>query len=241
MIPSVLLTILIIFISFLGESTFGFGGGFISIPLLSILLGVKTAIIFVLLFQFCMGFMLFSTRKHTNWKIALPITVSITIGTLLGSYMLSFVSSFFLQKFLAITIFVFLIKMYFFPTITFKDKHTKIVGFFTGLIGGWFQGITGTSSPIFTMYLTSLSFTKTTMRATLIYIFFATSVIRVLVSFSEHLITPFILSLALPTFPFFVLAIYLGHHAHKKLNDKYYRYIVYIVLFLSAITLLLKK
>lgn len=237
----VLLAIVIIFASFLGESMFGFGGGFISIPLLSILLGVKTAIIFVLLFQLCMGFMLFSTKKHTNWKIALPMTISIIMGTLLGSFMLSFVSSYFLQKFLAITIFIFLIKMYFLPKLTFKDTHTKIVGFFTGLVGGWFQGITGTSSPIFTMYLTSLSFTKATMRATLIYIFFVTSVVRVIVSFSEHLITPYILFLALPTFPFFILAIYLGHHAHKKLNDTYYRYVVYIVLFLSALTLLLKK
>jgi len=235
-----ILTPVIIFVAFFCESIFGMGGGFISIPLLSILLGPKTAILVVLIFQFLMGFLIFSTRKYTNWKLMIPMTVTLVIGTVIGTYLLSIFDDEFLRKFLAITILIFLAKMIFFPKITFGNKPSRFTGFLVGLVGGWFQGITGNSSPIFVMYLTNVISVKSVMRATLIYIFFATSVARVIVSFSQNLFTENILSFALPAIPFFFLAIFLGHHVHKKLDEKYYRYTLYIILFFSAVLMLSK-
>ena len=235
-----ILTPLIIFVAFFCEAIFGMGGGFISIPLLSILLGPKTGVLVVLVFQFFMGFLMFSTRKYTYWKVAMPMTITLSIGTILGSYMLSIFDDNLLRKFLAITIFIFLAKMILFPNLTFGDKPSKIWGFFTGALGGWFQGITGISSPIFVMYLTSYALTKNVMRATLIYIFFATSVIRMGVSFSQNLFTENMLWYILPSIPLFFLALFLGNHVHKKINDTYYRYTIYTILFFSAITMLLK-
>lgn len=234
-------SIIIISIAFFGESIFGMGGGFISIPLLTIILGPKIGVTLVLVFQLLMGFLIFHTYKYIHWKVVIPMTISIIIGTIIGTYTLSLVSDIFLKKFLAITIFIFLGKMIFFPKITFKKKHEKMWGFFTGAVGGLFQGMTGTSSPIFAMYLTSFNLNKSTLRATFIYIFFATSVVRVIISFSRGLFTKEVLSLVLPAIPFFLLAIFLGHHVHKKINEKYYRYTVYAILFFSAILLLFRR
>src|SRR5688500_12229455 len=114
-----ILTPLIIFIAFFCESIFGMGGGFISIPLLSLLLGPKTGVVVVLLFQLFMGFLIFPTRKHIQWTLVLPMTITLVVGTILGTYMLAIVSDQFLRKFLAITIFIFLAKMIFFPKVSF--------------------------------------------------------------------------------------------------------------------------
>lgn len=238
---TIILTIIILSVAFLGESIFGMGGGFISIPLLSILFGVKSGVTLVLIFQLLMGILIFKTYKHTNWKLILPMTISIVIGTVIGTLTLSLVSDIFLRKFLAITILLFLIKMIFFPNVILTKSHEKLWGFFTGAIGGWFQGMTGTSSPIFAMYLTIFSMSKSVMRATLIYVFFTTSVIRIIVSISRGLITKEILLLALPALPFFLFAIYVGHHIHTKISEKYYRYVICCILLFAAITMLLKN
>lgn len=49
---------IIIALAFFGESIFGFGGGLIAIPLLSLLIGVKDAVTLVLIFQLLMGLMI---------------------------------------------------------------------------------------------------------------------------------------------------------------------------------------
>lgn len=235
-----ILVILIISAAFFGEAIFGLGGGFISIPLLSLLLGVKDAVTLVLIFQFCMGFLIFSTWKHMIWKIVLPLSISAIIGTIIGTYMLSRVDDTFLNIFLAVTIFLFLGKMLLFPKLSFGEHPKKRWGALTGLLGGWINGITGVSSPVFTMYLVHLAPTKVMMRSALIYLFFVISIVRVGMSLNAGLFTPKILSLALPVLPFFFLAIFAGHHVHKRISEKYYQYAIYVILFFSAILLLIK-
>src|SRR5258708_33640020 len=72
-----LLAAIIIAIAFFGESIFGFGGGLISIPLLSLLIGVKGAVTLVLIFQLLTGLLIWKSYKHIDWKSAKPMTLSI--------------------------------------------------------------------------------------------------------------------------------------------------------------------
>ncbi len=65
----IVLAILIISIAFLGESIFGFAGALISVPLLSLFLGVHDAVTLVLIFQLCTGLLIFKAYKHVNWKV----------------------------------------------------------------------------------------------------------------------------------------------------------------------------
>lgn len=229
---------LIIFLSFLGESIFGFGGGLISIPLLSLLIDVKDAVNVVLIFQFLMGLLIIKSYKDISWKIALSMTIGLIVGTLLGLYMLSIIPPQLLRKILAISIFIFLIKMVFLKGLVFgKDKKWGLI---TGIIGGWFQGIIGTGGPIFTMYLTVVLQDKISFRATLIYLFFLTSVIRLLFSIPSGLISNNVFNLTVPIIPFFLIAIYIGNHVHKKIDEKYYKYAVELILLFAAISLLIK-
>ncbi len=235
------LSVIIITLAFFGESLFGFGGGLISIPLLSFVLGVKDAVTLALIFQLLMGLLIFQNYKHTNWKIAIPMTVGLVVGGTIGTFTLSLLSNVFLERLLAVSILIFLIKMIFFNGFTFGDAKHKFWGVASGLLGGWVQGVIGTGGPVLSMYLAIATPEKAIFRATLIYLLFIVSVTRVVTSLGRGLLTPQLLALSLPILPFFLVAIFIGHLIHAKIGEKYYRYAVYTILFFSAISMLLKN
>src|SRR3990167_2750372 len=234
------LPLLIICLSFFAESIFGFGGGLIAIPLLSLLMPVKDSVTIVLIFQLLMGLLIFKIYKLIDWKIALPMTFGLIFGTIFGTYSLASIDDIFLRKFLAISIFVFLIKSIFFNKFNLNKIKGKLTGVISGLIGGIFQGIIGTGGPVFTMYLADIISQKQVFRATLIYLFFTSSIIRVIASFKTELITKELISIILPIIPIFLIALYLGNHIHNKISQKYYDYAIRIILLFSSVSLLLK-
>lgn len=229
----------IITVAFLGEAIFGFGGGLIAIPLLSIFLGVKDGVTLVLVFQFFMGLLILGSYREIHWKLLLPMSVTLVLGTILGTYMLSIVSDSALRIFLAFSIFAFLLRMVLFKGFAFIKTKLTFWSYLSGFFGGLFQGIIGTGGPVLTMYLSVVLPHKVALRAALIYLFFVTSIVRVILSYTNGLFNQTVLSLALPILPFFFLAIYAGHRIHKKIDEKYYRFAVYIVLFVSAVLMLL--
>jgi len=188
-----------------------------------------------------MGLLLFGCYKDVQWKLAVPMSIGLIIGTIIGTLMLASFSDIFLKYFLAVSIFVFLIKMLFFKGFSFGTHKQRQYGLLAGLVGGWFQGIIGTGGPVFTMYLAATAPAKAAFRATLIYLFFATSVVRIGVSIPKGLISQNIINLALPTIPFFLIAITIGHFTHKKIGEKYYQYSVWAILFFSAVSMIIKR
>ena len=235
-----ILSVFIITLAFFGESLFGFGGGLISIPLLSFVLGVKDAVTLALIFQLLMGLLIFQNYKNTDWKVAFPMTVGLIIGGTIGTFTLSLLSNVFLERLLAISIFVFLAKMIFFNGFTFGDRIHKGWGVVAGLLGGWIQGVIGTGGPVLSMYLAVAAPEKRVFRATLIYLLFMVSLTRVVTSLGRGLLTPKLFSLSLPILPFFLVAIFIGHSIHTKIPEKYYRYVVYAILFFSGVSMLFK-
>lgn len=236
----IVLAILIIFTAFLGEAVFGFGGGLVAIPLLSLFLGVRDAVTLVLIFQLCMGLLIFKIYREVNWKAAVMISGGLAVGTIVGTLFLSEANVIFLQVFLALAILVFLIKMVFLKGIVIKNAKSKTLAVGTGLSGGLFQGLIGIGGPILTMYLSVAESKKARFRATLIFLLFATSVLRVVISIPQQLFTPRIIELALFTLPFFLIAIALGQILHNKINEKYYQVAIYLILLASASLLLVK-
>ncbi len=234
------LAILVTCASFFGESIFGFGGGLMSIPILSLLIGVREGVTFILIFQLLMGVLMFQIYKEIEWRTAIPMTIGLTVGAIIGTFVLSSLSDDFLRKLLATAIVVFLIKMIFLPKFDFGKLKNRFWGGVAGLLGGWVQGVIGTGGPVFTMYLSATIPQKAVFRATLIYLLFATSVVRIIFSIPHGLITMPILSLAAITLPFFLVAVFIGNRIHKRIPDTYYRYAIYTILSLSALSLLIR-
>jgi uncharacterized membrane protein YfcA len=235
-----ILIAVIIMIAFFGEAIFGFGGGVISVPLISLLIGVKDAATLVLVFQFCMGVLLLKSYEHIDWKTAKPLTVGAIAGTIVGTLLLSAFNAVFLELFLAGAILLFLAKSLWFSGFSRHEKDNTIIGIGAGSLGGLLQGLIGTGGPVFTMYLSVTTPKKLELRSTLIFMFFITSLVRLSISGPEHLFTSRVLHLILLTMPLFLIAIYLGHHVHKKVSDVYYKRAIKVILAGSAIILLYK-
>jgi uncharacterized membrane protein YfcA len=131
--------------------------------------------------------------------------------------------------------------MVFLPKLDFGKLKSAFWGTLAGAIGGWFQGVIGTGGPVFTMYLSAVIEQKTALRATLIYLFFSTSVVRIAFSIPAGLINQRIMTLALITLPFFLVSIALGNRLQKRIPETYYRYAIYTILSLAAISMLVKS
>jgi uncharacterized membrane protein YfcA len=231
---------LIIAVAFFGEAIFGFGGGLISIPLLSLVIGVKEAVTLVLIFQLLMGLLIIKSYRFIEWKIAGPMTISLVIGTVAGTLLLSSLSVTFLQIFLAVSILVFVAKMAWFNGFPLGKGRNQLAAATAGLGGGLFQGVIGTGGPVLTMYLSSVIKQKMNLRAILIYLLFVASIVRLAISIPQQLFTESLLQLAAVSLPFFLLAIALGQRVHEQINDRYYRLGIYVILTSSAILLLVK-
>lgn len=237
----VVLAVLTTCISFFCEAIFGFGGGLISIPILSLLVGVHDGVTYILIFQLLMGLLILQSYRDIQWRLAIPMSIGIVIGALAGTFLLASLSDEFLRRFLAIAIVAFLIKMIFLPRLDFGKLKSSYWGALAGAIGGWFQGVIGTGGPVFTMYLSAVIEQKAALRATLIYLFFSTSVVRIAFSIPAGLINQRIVSLALITLPFFLVAIILGSKLQKRIPEQYYRYAIYVILSLAAVSMLVKR
>lgn len=235
----VVLTVAIICFAFFGEAIFGFGGGLISVPLLTLLLGVRDGVTLALVFQTLMGILIFKAHRDISWKAAKPMTFTLIIGAALGTLLLSSVSIILLQLFLAIMIIVFLIKSTWFNGLNLK-KYGSDGARATGFTGGLFQGVIGVGGPIVTMYLSAILTRKSALRATLIYLLFITCIARIIMSIPQGLFNSNVLHLTLISLPFFLVAIFFGQRLFERINETYYRTGINIILVGSAIALLAK-
>lgn len=229
----------IIMLAFLGEAMFGFGGGLIAVPLVSLLLGVKEAVTLVLIFQVLMGFLLIRCYRDVSWKAVKLMSLGLIIGSVIGTVSLVMVKESVLRLILAAFIFLFLAKTFFFDDLTFK-KAGGVLGSIAGALGGLFHGMIGTGGPPFVMYLSEIKMEKTAFRATMIVLLFSCNVLRVGAYGSMGLFTESILMTSLPALPFFGVALVVGHRIHHLISEKVYRYSVYTLLFAAAVSLTLK-
>ena len=240
LINQILIAVIILF-GFFGQAVFGFGGGLVTIPLISLLIGVKETVVLVSVFQFMMGLLIFKTHRTTNWQVAIPITVGMLIGVPVGIYSLTSFSDTFLRRFLALFMLAFLARAQFFPAWRLGANSGKGWAFSIGSIFGWLQGLLGSGGPVIVMYLMEVIPDKTSFRSTVIYAAFTSNFIRLGLSISTGLITAELLKIALPIVPLFLMVIYFGQRSFARLNERYYQIGIKLILLASAISLLLKS
>jgi uncharacterized membrane protein YfcA len=108
--PTTLLISLIIVIAFGGEALFGFGGGLVAVPLLSLFLDVHDVVVLVAIFQFLLGFLVLKNFREVAWSLLPPLLVGMVLGVLMGVKILPIVSEQLLRVLLAAYILAFLVK-----------------------------------------------------------------------------------------------------------------------------------
>jgi len=104
-------------------------------------------------------------------------------------------------------------------------------------LGGIIHGAFATGGPLLIIYVTLVIKEKGNFRATMCAIWLSLNSILLLRFLLNGDFTPEITRLSLLTLPFLLLGVILGNLAHKRIPDRHFTYIVYIILFLSGCVL----
>ena len=234
-----LLTVLILTFAFFAQSLFGFGGGLISIPILSLYMPVQDAVTLASLFQFSMGFLIFRTYKDTAWahiRALLPMTF---IGGALGILLLKYLDGDIIRLALAGYILLHLAR-----THTKFDPLGRVIkaggAHLAGFLGGTMNAMIGGGGPAFILYLKDKAFDARTFRANITAILFLSNIPRLAGTFGTGLMDWEIFTTALLAYPFFLGALALGQRLHSRIPQKRFFAVIEVLLAFTAVSLTLK-
>lgn len=234
-----LLVALSISLAFMGQAIFGFGGGLVAIPLLSLVIDVREAVLLSLIFQFLVGFAVIPVLKHVAWKKIGYLLLGLAIFTALGTFFLAAVDRRLLEYVLVGYIFLFLGKEIFYPNFRLGSA-SPLAGFLSGALGGIFQGMLGAGGPNIVIYLKEILPDREQFRASVLFAVVFGNTIRLVLSARFELFSDAVINHAAWSILPFALAIYLGVRYRYLISEQVYQRTVYCLLFLSAVALLLK-
>ncbi len=240
MIFTTVICVLIITFAFIGEAVFGFGGGLISVPLLALLIPIKTGINVVAIFQFLIGFLIFKNYKDIAWNKSKFFLLGMIPGTLLGTFLLKILSGNILSLILAALIISFLIKSYFFSNLVVSKENNFSASIY-GLLFGGFQGSIGTGGPFLVIYYKKILPEIKAFRATLIMALSFSNLLRIIFISGSGLLDQEVIRLVVLSLPFFIIGILFGNKFYKTIPEALYKRIVDIILLISAISLIIKN
>ena len=230
--------VLAVALGFFIQVVFGFAGSLVAIPILLLVMPLQEAVALTGLLLF--AFSLITVPKY--WKdidkhIVLELSVGTVLGMPIGIYWLRFANPLLLQKGLGALIIVYIIHHY------WKQRKVKFfakLGLFFGTVGGVLSGLYNTGGSILVTYITNRLHRPRAIRATLIGVLAVRNFVRIPLLYANGMFTDDLFSKALAALPFFLLALYFGHRVYPKLKANIYMHALMGLLFLSAISLILK-
>ena len=235
---SLALVLVIVFLGTLGQAIFGFGGGLIAIPLLSLIIGVRDGVTLALVLQLATGILLFRQRHHLNWRTSRSMILGLGVGTVVGTYLLSGAGETFLRLFLAGFIAAYLVGSRF-PEVSFPYVTASKAGaLLTGTAAGYLQGLLGSGGPPLLVYLRATLAERSKVRANLLLLLFISNAVRLPLSLYTDLFNAYVISVAVASIPGFIFAMILGERLHHAINEVYYRRSIEALLAISAISLI---
>lgn len=227
---------IIILVAFGGEALFGFGGGLVAVPLLSLVIDVRDAVVLVSVFQFLIGFLIIKNYRSVAWHLMPPLLIGMLGGVFVGVYALSFLNVSVLQGLLAVFIFAFLAKTFFAPQLAVSAPSVA-----TGTASGFFQGCLSMGGPNLVIYLKNLLPDPRVFRASMIFWLSVANVIRIPMTSQESLYSSTVIKLTLIILPVFIIATFVGQKFHQKIPARLYFRTVYVFLFLAETSLLIRS
>lgn len=229
--------ILVLFFSTLVRSTFGFGDALIAMPLLAMMIGVKTATPVVAIYAIIIGIViLWSEFRKIDWRSVWQLIFFSILGIPLGVLFLKGAGEQLIKIILGLLLISFSLYSLFKPgLIQIKnDKFAFMFGIISGILGGAYN----TNGPPIIIYGAMRRWKPDYFRAILQGVFFPTNCFIVMGHGLAGLWTPEVIKLCLITMPFALLAIYAGTKLNKILpREKFTTYIYYMLIILGLILL----
>ena len=259
----ILLVGFIVLVTHCLEGITGFGCTVLALPFIAMLLGVKTAVpVLVVLAWILAGYIIFRSWKDISWKefgfIVLFVGLGLPVGILIFDYCPEITLLVILSLFMVSVGLHGLYKTYRnrdlkkepedpkLETVVIPDEalfevpQKKQPWLIKGVLflGGIVHGAFGTGGPFVVIYATKALPNKTLFRVTLCLLWFSLNSILLLKWTAAGDVWDRSTLICIATaMPFSIGGMLLGDWLHHKVNEYYFRLIVYLVLVMSGIVM----
>lgn len=222
----------VIFIAVVIRSSIGFGDALIAMPLLVLILGIKTTTPLVGLISPTISFtILGSAWRQVNIWAAWRLILSAFLGIPIGLWLLTSVPEYIVKIILGLILIFFGLYSLFTPKLLHlpNERFAFVFGFIAGILGGAYNS----NGPPAVIYGSLRQWQPTQFRATLQAFFLPTSFMILGGQGLAGLWTEQVLTLYVFALPIVFIAIWIGHHINGRIPTEKFSKLVY--LFLIAI------
>ncbi|MCQ2358705.1 MAG: sulfite exporter TauE/SafE family protein [Phascolarctobacterium sp.] len=222
-------------------SVSGFGYALIATPLLSMVVPLKTTIIFILFLTMIMRvFTMYTTFKDMDIKTVATVSVGCLIGIQPGSWVLNYLSAPTLGLYLSVA-------LLFFITLNiinfrFVIKRQTLGRLGCGIVSGFFGASTSVSGPPIVLYFLNEDMEKTLMRSNMTWIFGFTLLSTAITYFftgAYNFVEDWTVFYYLV--PANLVGVFLGDRCAKKLSQELFRKLTLIIVTLGTIMMLINS
>jgi len=227
---------LIIFLASFVQGFSGFGFALVSIPLLTMIIDIKSAISLGALCGLTINpYLVIKYRNNFHYRDLVKLIIGALIGIPAGVIFLSDADPAIIKIILSSVIIIYVT----FALFAIKKIITlpKQIEYFVGLISGLLGGALNTNGPPIMIYMNLTIKDKTQKKSLIIGYFFITSLIIVTSHSVTGLINQIVFINYLKVFIFIILGLLLGELLFNKINEKSYDRIILIGLFFIALSL----
>ena len=219
----------------------GFGSGLIAVPLLALRFPLPEVVPFMLIADFgasaLVGGLTFRQVAWPEIRRLLPATV---LGVALGTHLLVSLPAAMLLTLLGGFVLAFAVRSLLLRQHGFSPASPRWAHV-AGIIGGAVSGLFGTGGPPYVIYLSHRVEDKGALRATLSALFFLEGLLRIITFLLAGLLWGLaVWRDALLAAPLIIAALYVGGHVHARLTQEQMRRGIALLLFGSALSLLVK-
>ena len=221
------------------QSLSGFGFSLIVMPLLTLLLGLRTAAPLVALFAFTLNLLnVARAPAHVRWRDLLPIMGASAVGVPLGVYALTAVDERPISALLGAVLIAYAAYTLLQPQVRLDPPAWA--GYVAGFVGGCLGGAYNTSGPPVILYAHLSGWPRHQFRSTLQGFFLFTSAVTIIAhTVARHMNTR-ILTLYGATAPVLLAAVVSATVVDRRLNSRAFQVLVNALLLVMGGSLLLK-
>lgn len=207
-------------------SILSFGNNNINISPVELLLGYPTNLILAV-----------KERKSIKWSICLPLAALVILGSIPGALFLKTADTGIIKIFFGAIIIFIGLEMLLREFKPGKMKESKLLLGVIGLLSGVLCGLYGVGA-LLGVYLSRVTEDSKAFKANICFVFFVENTFRVFLYSLWGIINSAVLKNALILLPFVLAGLFLGMLCGKKINERYIKIIVIVLLILSGATLL---
>jgi uncharacterized membrane protein YfcA len=235
----ILPVLLILFLSTLVRSTFVFGDALVAMPLLALIIPIKTAtpVVAIIVPTIAIS-LLIKEWRHIDLKSTLKLIISTLAGIPFGILYLKSIPENIVNLFLALVLIVF--SLYSLVKPALPRMKSENWAFLFGFIGGILGGAYNTNGPPVILYGILRSWKPESFRATLQSYFLPAGGAIMIGQGLAGLWTKTVLTTYLYSLPLVFLAIFLGLKISRKIPAEKFNKYVYVILLVLGLILLIK-